>query len=114
MKRVTTHVLDTARGKPAGDLLVRLERQEASGNWELLGSSRTDHGGRCGQLVPDDKALLPGLYRLAFDTASYFVAEKVDGLYPLVQVTFQVRDGDTHLHLPLLLSPNGYTTYRGA
>jgi 5-hydroxyisourate hydrolase len=113
MKRVTTHVLDIARGKPAVDLPVRLERQEASGDWELLGSSRTDHGGRCGQLVPDDKVLSAGLYRLAFDTASYFTAEKIDGLYPLVEVTFQVREGETHLHIPLLLSPNGYTTYRG-
>jgi 5-hydroxyisourate hydrolase len=113
MKRVTTHVLDIARGKPAIDLPVRLERREVSGQWELLGSSHTDHGGRCGQLVPDDKVLSAGLYRLAFDTASYFAAEKIDGLYPLVEVTFQVREGETHLHIPLLLSPNGYTTYRG-
>ena len=113
MKPITTHVLDTARGKPARDLPVRLERQEASGTWDLLGSSTTDHGGRCGQLVPDDKVLSPGLYRLAFDTASYFAAERVEALYPMVEVTFLVRDGETHLHLPLLLSPNGYTTYRG-
>jgi 5-hydroxyisourate hydrolase len=114
MKRITTHVLDTARGKPASDLLVRLERQEASGAWVLLGSSRTDHGGRCGQLVPDNKVLSAGLYRLAFETASYFAAEKIEGLYPVVEVTFQVREGESHLHIPLLLSPNGYTTYRGA
>ena len=113
MKRITTHVLDTARGKPASDLPVRLERKEVSGGWMLLGSSRTDHGGRCGQLVPDDKVLSAGLYRLAFDTASYFAAEKIDGLYPVVEVTFQVREGESHLHIPLLLSPNGYTTYRG-
>jgi 5-hydroxyisourate hydrolase len=114
MKRITTHVLDTAQGKPVPDLPVRLERQEASGNWLLLGSSRTDHGGRCGQLVGDDTVLSAGLYRLAFDTASYFAAQKIDGLYPLVEVTFQVRDGESHLHIPLLLSPNGYTTYRGS
>jgi 5-hydroxyisourate hydrolase len=114
IKRITTHVLDTAKGKPARDMPVCLDRKEASGEWVLLGSSRTDHGGRCGQLVPDDKVLSPGLYRLAFDTASYFTAEKIDGLYPLVEVTFQVRDGESHLHIPLLLSPNGYTTYRGS
>ena len=114
IKRMTTHVLDIAQGKPARDLPVRLERKEASGEWVVLGSSLTDHGGRCGQLVPDDKVLSPGLYRLAFDTASYFTAEKIDGLYPLVEVTFQVRDGESHLHIPLLLSPNGYTTYRGS
>jgi 5-hydroxyisourate hydrolase len=113
MKRVTTHVLDTARGTPARNIPVRLERLEA-GEWLLLGSSTTSHDGRCGQFVPDDKVLSPGLYRLQFDTASYFAAEKMDGLYPTVEITFQVRDGETHLHLPLLLSPNGYTTYRGS
>jgi 5-hydroxyisourate hydrolase len=114
MRRITTHVLDTAQGRPAGDVPVRLEWREATGEWLLLGSSRTDRDGRCGQLVPDDKVLSAGLYRLAFDTASYFAAQKIDGLYPLVEVTFQVRDGESHLHIPLLLSPNGYTTYRGS
>ena len=114
MKRITTHILDIVRGKPARDVPVRLERREVSGDWALLGSAHTDHGGRCGQLVPDDKVLSAGLYRLAFDTASYFAAEKSDALYPVVEITFQVRDGETHLHIPLLLSPNGYTTYRGS
>jgi 5-hydroxyisourate hydrolase len=114
MKRITTHVLDIARGKPARGVPVRLERREESGNWLLLGTACTDHGGRCGQLVPDDKVLSAGLYRLAFDTASYFEAEKIDGLYPVVEVTFQVREGESHFHIPLLLSPNGYTTYRGS
>ena len=114
MKRITTHVLDTARGKPARDVPVRLERQEKSGDWAVLGSARTDHDGRCGQLVPDDKVLSTGLYRLAFDTGSYFAAEKIEGLYPVVEITFVVRDGETHFHIPLLLNPNGYTTYRGS
>jgi 5-hydroxyisourate hydrolase len=113
MKRITTHVLDTAQGKPAQDLPVRLERQEASGNWLLLGSSRTDQDGRCVQLLRDDTVLSAGLYRLAFDTESYFAAGQTTALYPLVEVTFQVRDGESHLHIPLLLSPYGYTTYRG-
>ncbi len=114
MNRISTHVLDTARGKPAKDVPVRLERQETSGIWLLMGSSRTDQDGRCAQLLPDDKVLSAGLYRLAFDTASYFAAEKIDGLYPLVEITFQVRDAETHFHIPLLLSPHGYTTYRGS
>jgi 5-hydroxyisourate hydrolase len=114
MKGITTHVLDIARGTPARDLPVRLERRENSGDWLPLGTARTDHGGRCGQLVPDDKVLSPGLYRLTFDTASYFAAENIDGLYPVVEVTFRVREGESHLHIPLLLSPNGYTTYRGS
>ena len=114
MTRISTHVLDTARGRPAKDVPVRLERKEASGNWSVLGSGRTDQDGRCGQLLLDDAALPAGHYRLAFDTASYFAAEKIDGLYPLVEVTFQVRDGESRFHIPLLLSPNGYTTYRGS
>jgi 5-hydroxyisourate hydrolase len=114
MKCVSTHVLDTARGRPARDVPVRLERQHTSGNWLLLGSGRTDQDGRCGQLLPDDKVLSAGLYRLAFDTATYFAARRINGLYPEVEIMFQVRDGESHFHIPLLLSPNGYTTYRGS
>jgi len=113
MKRISTHVLDTALGKPATGVPVRLEQREKSGNWLLLGAARTDQDGRCGQLLPDDNVLPAGLYRLAFDTEDYFAAAKITALYPLVEVTFQVRAGEAHFHIPLLLSPNGYTTYRG-
>jgi 5-hydroxyisourate hydrolase len=113
MKRISTHILDLMRGQPANDVLVRLEWQEVSGNWRLLNSARTDQDGRCGQLLPDDQ-MSPGVYRLSFDAASYFAAQKVSGLYPVVEVTFQVRDGETQFHIPLLLSANGYTTYRGS
>jgi 5-hydroxyisourate hydrolase len=114
MKRISTHVLDTALGRPATGMPVRLERREKSGNWLLLGSGRTDQDGRCSQLLPDENVLSAGLFRLAFDTESYFAATKITALYPLVEVTFRVQDGETHFHIPLLLSPNGYTTYRGS
>jgi 5-hydroxyisourate hydrolase len=113
MNRISTHVLDTALGKPAEGMPVRLERREQSGEWSRLSSSRTDQDGRCAQLLPDSGLLPSGLYRLAFDTESYFATTKLASLYPFVEVTFQVRDGETHFHVPLLLSPNGYTTYRG-
>jgi 5-hydroxyisourate hydrolase len=113
IKRISTHVLDIALGKPAVGVPVRLERREKTGDWCLLASAQTDQDGRCNQLLPDDAALSAGLFRLAFDTGSYFAATKIAGLYPLVEVIFQVRDGETHFHIPLLLSPNGYTTYRG-
>jgi 5-hydroxyisourate hydrolase len=113
MKRVSTHVLDTALGRPATGLPVRLERREKSGNWLLLASAQTDQDGRCNQLLPDENVLSAGLFRLTFDTESYFAATKIAALYPVVEVTFEVRVGETHFHLPLLLSPNGYTTYRG-
>jgi 5-hydroxyisourate hydrolase len=113
MKQISTHILDLMRGRPANDVPIRLERQEASGNWRILNSARTDQDGRCGQLLPDDQ-MSPGLYRLSFDTASYFVVQNISALYPVVEVTFQVRDGESQFHIPLLLSANGYTTYRGS
>jgi 5-hydroxyisourate hydrolase len=114
MTRISTHVLDTARGMPAGDVAVHLERHESSGEWLILGSARTDQDGRSGELLRDGEELSPGVYRLAFDTGSYYAAQGAQGLYPIVQVTFSVRDGETHFHIPLLLSPHGYTTYRGS
>lgn len=113
MKRISTHVLDLVLGKPAGNVPVRLEKQESSG-WRVLSSERTDLDGRCPQMLPEAENLSPGSYSLVFDTASYFGAQKITGLYPVVEVTFQVRDGETQFHVPLLLSPNGYTTYRGS
>ncbi len=113
MKRISTHVLDLALGKPASDVAVRLEKHEPSG-WRLLASERTDRDGRCPQLLPEKEVLTPGSYRLAFDTKSYYEAQKIEALYPVVEVTFRFREGETQLHIPLLLSPNGYTTYRGS
>jgi 5-hydroxyisourate hydrolase len=114
MMRISTHVLDIVQGQPARDVPLRLERRDASGNWQLLASARTDQDGRCAQILSENEALSPGIYRLGFDTATYFGARKLEGLYPLVEITFQVRDGEQHFHIPLLLSPNGYTTYRGS
>jgi 5-hydroxyisourate hydrolase len=114
MTRISIHVLDTTRGKPASDVPVRLERRENAGEWARLSSSRTDGDGRCAQLLPEGEPLRPGLYRLAFDTASYFLAQNVEGLYPIVEISFHVREGESHFHIPLLLSPHGYTTYRGS
>jgi 5-hydroxyisourate hydrolase len=114
MTRISTHVLDTVLGKPAAAVPVGLEKQDGQGGWSLLTSSHTDNDGRCSQLLADDKVLAAGRYRLTFDTASYFASRKIETLYPVVQITFQVRDGESHFHIPLLLSPNGYTTYRGS
>jgi len=113
MSRISTHILDLMRGRPANDIPVRLEQQLSSGDWRALGSTRTDQDGRCGQLLPTDE-LPPGVYRLSFDTATYFEAQRLAGLYPVVEVTFQVRSGESQFHIPLLLSANGYTTYRGS
>jgi 5-hydroxyisourate hydrolase len=113
MKRISTHILDLALGKPAQNVPVRLEKQEVSG-WRVLKSERTDSDGRCSQLLPENEELSSGFYRLTFDSKSYYVEQNVEAFYPVVEVTFQVRDGETKFHIPLLLSPNGYTTYRGS
>ena len=112
MKRISTHILDLARGKPASGVAVQLERQDPAGTWRLVNSASTDHDGRCAQLLASDE-LAPGVYRLRFDTAAYFSGLRIETLYPSVEVTFQVREGESQLHIPLLLNANGYTTYRG-
>jgi 5-hydroxyisourate hydrolase len=113
MKRISTHILDLVRGTPAADVPVRLEKQNPSGDWRLLTSARTDQDGRCSQLLPEGADLCAGVYRLIFDTGSYFQVQKICALYPVVEITFLAPEGESHFHLPLLLSPNGYTTYRG-
>jgi 5-hydroxyisourate hydrolase len=113
MKRISTHILDIVYGRPARDVPLRLEKRNAAGDWQLLTSARTDPDGRCAQLLREGEDLSPGIYRLIFDTGSYYAAQNVDTLYPVVEVTFQARGGESHFHIPLLLSPNGYTTYRG-
>jgi len=111
MSRISTHILDLGLGKPAAGVAVRLEKQE-SANWRLISSAETDRDGRCPRLLHDAK-LSAGTYRLHFDTATYFAARKIEALYPFIEITFRVGEGDSHFHIPLLLSANGYTTYRG-
>ncbi len=114
MAHISTHILDIVQGQPANNVPVRLERRDAKGHWRLLASARTDQDGRCSELLPKKETLTPGLYRMGFETATYFAALKLDGLYPLIEITFKVRKGQQRFHIPLLLSPNGYTTYRGS
>jgi len=114
MNRLSTHVLDVARGKPAANIPVALARRDNSDNWTLLLSAHTDADGRCAQLLPPDEALSPGVYRLRFDIASYHAVQCVEALYPVIEITFRVREGESTFHLPLLLSPYGYSTYRGS
>jgi 5-hydroxyisourate hydrolase len=114
MSRISTHILDVFLGKPAKGVSVRLERREHSGDWIALLSSRTGADGRCAQLLPANESLTAGVYRLNFDTASYFQAQEIATLYPLIEVAFQVLEGESEFHIPLLLSAYGYTTYRGS
>jgi 5-hydroxyisourate hydrolase len=113
MSGISTHILDTALGRPAAMVNVVLERAKGEGRWESVAAQQTDSDGRCRQLLPSDYSLHPGQYRLRFDTGTYYKAKSTEGLYPFVEITFLVRESDTHLHIPLLLTANGYTTYRG-
>lgn len=114
MSGITTHVLDTARGRPAAGVPVRLETRIPGGRWETLGRGITDEDGRLRDILPPAHELVEGSYRLTFDVASYFAAHGSQGFYPEVAVTFVVRDAAAHYHVPLLLSPYGYSTYRGS
>ena len=114
MSAITTHVLDTARGRPAEGVPVLLETQEAGGGWRVVGGGRTDADGRLRDLLPPGHALVAGAYRLTFGTAEYFAAHATSAFYPFVAVVFAVQDAAEHYHVPLLLSPYGYSTYRGS
>lgn len=114
MSAITTHVLDTARGRPAADVPVVLERMSGPQGPRVLARGATDADGRLRGLLPAGEPLEPGVYRLAFDTGSYFSLHGGEGFYPEVSILFTVRAGEEHYHVPLLLSPFGYSTYRGS
>jgi 5-hydroxyisourate hydrolase len=115
---ITTHVLDTALGRPAAGVPVELERvaQESvfggTTEWAMVGSGLTDGDGRLRTLTGN--TVEPGTYRLRFQTAVYFDALRVKGFFPVVEIQFTIEDGAQHHHVPLLLSPFGYSTYRGS
>jgi 5-hydroxyisourate hydrolase len=109
MNEITTHVLDTALGMPAARVAVRLERQEGE-VWVALSASKTDSDGRCSGLAQEATA---GVYRLIFETGAYFQAMGRKSIYPEIAITF-TTSGEAHYHLPLLLTDNSYTTYRGS
>ena len=114
MTAITTHILDTSRGRPASGVAVRLEMESAQGDWQPIGAGMTDSDGRAKDLLPGGFALQTGIYRLVFDTQPYFAAQNVEGFYREVVVVFTVRDSEQHYHVPVLLSPFGYSTYRGS
>jgi 5-hydroxyisourate hydrolase len=113
MSPITTHVLDISLGRPAAGVPVLLEVEEAGTGWKELNRAETDKDGRLRDLLASG-ALVEGTYRLTFDTGAYFASCKVAALYPQVSVVFSVRDAKEHYHIPLLLSPFGYSTYRGS
>lgn len=112
MSTISTHVLDTARGRPAAGLRVTLRARDGDG-WRDVGAADTNADGRAPDLLVDDATLPAGTYQLHFATGAWLAAEGVDGFYPEAAVVFEIA-GDDHYHVPLLLSPYGYATYRGS
>jgi len=112
MKSISTHVLDITRGRPAQGVAVTLEKKEDAG-YARVKAATTDADGRIKDLVPEGE-LRVGTYRITFDTGAYFGAQGTKGFYPEAAIVFAVEDADAHYHVPLLLSPFGYSTYRGS
>lgn len=109
MSTISTHVLDTSLGKPAAGIRVTLRRDNT-----LLGSGTTDDDGRVRDLVEKGSALTEGEYTLSFAVSDYFAKTRRDSFYGDVQISFRIGAGSEHYHVPLLLSPFGYSTYRGS
>ena len=110
---LSVHVLDQQTGMPPADVAVTLEKQEQD-KWTPIASGKTDHDGRIKSLYPQDQDMAPGVYKVTFKTADYFHGKKLDSFFPEVPVLFTVTRTNEKLHIPLLLSQYGYTTYKGS
>lgn len=113
MSTVSTHVLDTAIGRPAADVRLTLEQRNADG-WERLAATVTDSDGRVAHLLGQGEELAPGTYRLRFATGAYYELTQTPCFYPTVDIVFAIDASGDHYHVPLLLSPFGFSTYRGS
>jgi len=113
MSQITTHVLDTSKGVPAKGIEITLEGITTTGNWAEIGTGITDEDGRISDLLDSDTTLDPGTYRMVFQTGVYFSSQDITGFYPSVTIVFATED-TSHYHIPLLLNPFGYSTYRGS
>ncbi len=112
MSQLTTHVLDTSVGRPGRNITVKL-LQPVNNYWQVIAQGITDADGRILDLLPSGKLLTAGNYKLLFETEAYFAANNIKGFYPEVDIQFTITDG-SHYHVPLLISPYGYSTYRGS
>jgi len=113
MSPITSHILDTARGTPAAGVPIKLTRLE-NDCWQPIGEGETTTDGRIGNLCKKFSNLTAGTYKMHFDTGHYFSSLGVPVFYPYIEVVFIFDDSQNHYHIPLLLSPFGYSTYRGS
>jgi 5-hydroxyisourate hydrolase len=110
---VSTHVLDISIGRPAAGVAVRLRRLDGEA-WMDVFQGITDDDGRVPSLIPDGVKAGPGAYQLSLDVGAYFSARRLESFYSHVAIDFVIRDAASHYHVPLLVSPYGYSTYRGS
>ncbi len=113
MSQITTHILDTATGAPANGVAITLCRRDGD-SWAPMGSGTTDADGRIADLCSDGTPLSAGTYRMVFAIGEYFASRKQANFYPWAEVIFSIEGDGQHYHIPLLLSPYGYSTYRGS
>jgi len=109
---LSTHILDMALGRPAAGVALVLSQMQ-DGAWQEVGRGETDSDGRSKTLL-GDSPLEAATYKICFATAEYYAAQKLTGLYPFVEIVFEVKDPKQNFHIPLLLTANSYTTYRGS
>jgi 5-hydroxyisourate hydrolase len=113
MSGISTHVLDLTLGKPAVGVHVRLERED-DGVWREVARGETDADGRIKSLLPPGEPLQSGRFRLGFETGAYFRSLGSGCFHPYIEIAFEVRDAGEHYHVPLLVTPHSYSTYRGS
>lgn len=112
MSQITSHILDTAKGKPAWGITVVLH-QKVSGEWIEIGGGISNQDGRVSSILPEGEELSFGIYKMSFDTLHYFNTHDIETFYPRVEICFYIKTTE-HYHIPLLISPYGYSTYRGS
>ena len=112
MSQITTHILDTTKGKPAKDITIILFSSNA-GDWKEIAKGKTNQDGRISDLLKKDMVLPAGTYKMKFDTEEYFKKDGIATFYPFVEIVFDIQTNE-HYHIPLLLNPFGYSTYRGS
>lgn len=113
MTQITSHILDTSRGLPAQGVLITLTQQQDSG-WVTLGSSTTNDDGRVGDFIGGNDVLPAGVYKLMFQFGDYYQKLNIKSFYPYAEIAFEIAGDGQHYHVPLLLNPFGYSTYRGS
>ena len=110
--QLSSHILDISKGQPVADVVIRLEKlNEKTKIWSFVEEKRTDKNGRIGDFLETNKANI-GIYKLTYYTNDYFKLDKIESFYPFIEVVFQMKDSN-HYHVPITLSPFGYSTYRG-